>query len=274
MRAILPLLLGAVGVAACSPKTGGASPASTGNILQGTWSIWSIDGRSLSESYEFRADGTMSYVVGGEPRRYSYRITNDRLTIDRGGGITLNRLLDSCREDELLLHDTDVGIRMLLKREGTNGPKGSTRSAESKSRLDEELCAAILEDAEMPAIDALITRGANVRHESRFGVPAVVQAARNDRCDVIERLHDQGADVEARDDGGMTPLAAAVEQAHLRSVACLVRRGADRTARDRYGRDLAQIAAATPYDVTQVLAALDDPAKAEDLVPGYTRQFK
>lgn len=260
--------------AACSGRNEVTADNPVADVLTGRWSIASIDGRSLSESYEFNADGTMLYVVGGQPRRYSYRLVNDRLTIDRGEGITLNRRVDACIDDELVLLDTDVDIRILLKRED-KGPRAKSAEAGAVPDLDEQLCDSIVKDADVAAIEKLLERGAGARHKSRFGVPAVVQAARNDRCDVIERLLDHGADVDARDDhAGMTALAAAVEQANLRTVACLLRRGADKTTRDRSGRDLAMIGEESPYDMAEIRVVLDDPGKADDLMPHYTRKFK
>jgi hypothetical protein len=85
--------------------------------LLGTWTIHAIDGTPRGEKYVFNSDGSMLYVVGNFPRTFRYRLEKDELIIDRGGGVTLNRLIESFDGRELKLRDKDVGLRMLLRKE-------------------------------------------------------------------------------------------------------------------------------------------------------------
>ncbi len=65
------------------------------------------------------------------------------------------------------------------------------------------------------------------RHLGAGGWPALIFAIRNDQAAVVELLLDRGADVNARDEHGYTPLIGTIEYGSLKMVKLLVARGAD-----------------------------------------------
>ena len=58
------------------------------------------------------------------------------------------------------------------------------------------------------------------------------EACRNGNLPVIREMLDNGADINSRFDGGMTPLVSAAMRGHLEAVKLLVERGADLSLRD------------------------------------------
>jgi ankyrin repeat protein len=68
--------------------------------------------------------------------------------------------------------------------------------------------------------------------------------AHDGRKDIVETLADAGANVNARDDSGATPLHRAVEMAAPGSIAVLLSHGADMRVADGQGRTVLHLAAA------------------------------
>ncbi len=95
------------------------------------------------------------------------------------------------------------------------------------------------------AVRLLVSRGASVTPVSRnaMAVHALNAAAAGGHADIVALLLDAGADPDARQHGGFTPLMSAAANGDEASVAALLDHGADRTARGDDGMDAATLAA-------------------------------
>jgi cytohesin len=65
---------------------------------------------------------------------------------------------------------------------------------------------------------------------------ALLSAAEIGDLDEVHRILDKGADIEAKDDHGRTPVSWAAERGHAEAVGVLLKAGADIEAKDGYGR--------------------------------------
>lgn len=104
-----------------------------------------------------------------------------------------------------------------------------------------------IDRSEMKVVEALLKHGANpnvregsvkVADEVAFGRTPLYLAAWNGAESVVKILLDRGADVDAKTDGGWTPLMAAAYRStkqHLQIVKDLLAHGADAQARDKDG---------------------------------------
>ena len=81
--------------------------------------------------------------------------------------------------------------------------------------------------------DLLIGKGANVNARDRSGATPLHAAALKGNLGIAELLVGHGAEVDARDGDGLTPLHIAALSGHADVAALLLDRGADREARDR-----------------------------------------
>ncbi len=81
----------------------------------------------------------------------------------------------------------------------------------------------------------LIKEGADVNAKDRFGLTPLHTAVRASRKDVVEVLIAHGADVDARSDHGQTPLFWAVTQKNRQMAEWLIAHGAEIGAKDSYG---------------------------------------
>jgi len=94
------------------------------------------------------------------------------------------------------------------------------------------------------AAHLLVSRGASVAPVSQnaMAVHALNAAAAGDHADIVALLLDAGADPDARQHGGFTPLMSAAANGNEAAVAALLDHGADRAARGDDGKDAAALA--------------------------------
>ena len=89
------------------------------------------------------------------------------------------------------------------------------------------------------------------------------EAAKSGQTDVVERTLGEGADIEARDESGETPLTAAALAGQVEVVTLLIERGADIGGRSKKGFTAFHAAAFGGHlDVVQLL--LDEEAAIDD----------
>jgi ankyrin repeat protein len=92
------------------------------------------------------------------------------------------------------------------------------------------------------AVEQAITNGADVNAKNNYGETPLHKAASLDSSETVELLIQKGAEVDAKDDGGATPLHRAVLWESPEVVKLLIRKGADVNAKDKHGE--------TPLDKT------------------------
>ncbi len=105
--------------------------------------------------------------------------------------------------------------------------------------------------------ERLIREGADVNARDSFGMTPLHTAVRAGRNDVVEVLVAHGADVNARSDRGQTPLFCAVAAEGEQIAEHLIAHGADVNAKDNYGMTPLHCAAAAGHEeaVRVLLAA-------------------
>jgi ankyrin repeat protein len=105
---------------------------------------------------------------------------------------------------------------------------------------------------DIPAACFLLQVGVDVGQE-RICCTPLHQAALLDQINVVRKLLDQGAAVEATDAGGQTPLFAAAALGHEAVAEALLERGASVRVRDRSGRTVLHWAVASGCEETAAL---------------------
>jgi ankyrin repeat protein len=110
---------------------------------------------------------------------------------------------------------------------------------------------------DLKTVDALITRGADVRVATRYGVTPIGLAALNGHAAILRRLLDAGADPNTATPGGETALMTAARTGSLDAVALLLDRGASVNAKDSMRSQTALMWAITENhpDVVKLLVA-------------------
>ena len=104
--------------------------------------------------------------------------------------------------------------------------------------------------------ERLIAEGADVNAADRFGMTPLHTAVRAGRNDVAEVLMKHGADVNARSERGQTPLFCAVVGEGKQMAEHLIAHGADVNAKDNYGMTPLHCAAGAGHkEAVQVLLA-------------------
>ena len=88
-----------------------------------------------------------------------------------------------------------------------------------------------IEAADLAAIDALLTAGADINARDQHGQTALMNAATNGQVEVVRLLADRGADLNHRAKSGLTAVMLAVVRGHADVVRILVEAGADLTPR-------------------------------------------
>jgi hypothetical protein len=119
-------------------------------------------------------------------------------------------------------------------------------------------CAAI--EGDVPLMDFLIGRGADMGWRDVWGASPLHAAAANGQTEAVEYLIARGADVDAKNEAGWTPLAAAAAEGHGGTMKSLISHGADVNARD--GVDLPVLYAALPHPALITLL-VDNGANAD-----------
>jgi ankyrin repeat protein len=123
------------------------------------------------------------------------------------------------------------------------------------NRIDEELIEAA-EENNLPEVSRLLSVGADVNAEDRYGNTPLHLACTNGIVQVVVELLQHGSDVDAKDNGDWTPLHYACYKGHVVVVQALLSRGANTELKDREGDTPLHMASLTDHlAVVKVLLA-------------------
>ncbi|KAE8677005.1 FH protein interacting protein FIP2-like [Hibiscus syriacus] len=113
-------------------------------------------------------------------------------------------------------------------------------------KLGDNFCLAARK-GDVRAIQRLIENGAAIDGRDQHGWTALHQASFKGRTDTVKMLIDKGIDINSRDEDGYTALHCAVESGHAEVVELLVKKGADVESRTNKGVTPLQIADSLHY---------------------------
>ncbi|KAH7487054.1 hypothetical protein FOMA001_g5725 [Fusarium oxysporum f. sp. matthiolae] len=106
-------------------------------------------------------------------------------------------------------------------------------------------------------VKLLLKRGANVEAKGPMGDSLLHRAAKRQRSKaILETILSYGADINARDDGGETPLLNAARWASDDEVELLIRRGADINIRNRHSETCLHLAVKNPLKPCHIVRLL------------------
>jgi len=110
---------------------------------------------------------------------------------------------------------------------------------------------------DLPTVEALIKRGADVKAVTRYGITPIHIAAMNGNAAILRRLMDAGADPNSTTPGGETALMTASRTGSVEAVTLLLDRGANVNAKDVGRAQTALMWAITEKhpDIVKLLAA-------------------
>ncbi|XP_022719951.1 uncharacterized protein LOC111277800 [Durio zibethinus] len=113
-------------------------------------------------------------------------------------------------------------------------------------KLGDSLCLAARK-GEVRTIQRLIENGAVINARDQHGWTALHRASFKGKIDAVRMLIDKGIDVDSKDEDGYTALHCAVESGHTEVVELLIKKGADVEARTNKGVTALQIADSLHY---------------------------
>lgn len=120
-------------------------------------------------------------------------------------------------------------------------------------RLGDSLCSAARK-GEVRAINKLLENGAVINGRDQHGWTALHRAAFKGRIDAVRTLIDNGIEINARDEDGYTALHCAVESGYVEVIELLVKKGAQVDAKTNKGITAMQIAESLNYSgITRIL---------------------
>ncbi|KAG6750791.1 hypothetical protein POTOM_045306 [Populus tomentosa] len=121
-------------------------------------------------------------------------------------------------------------------------------------KLGDSLCVAARKGEVIRTINRLIENGAAINGRDQHGWTALHRATFKGKTDAVRVLIEKGIDVDAKDEDGYTALHCAVESGQADAIELLVKKGADVEARTNKGVTALQIAESLHYvGITRVL---------------------
>jgi ankyrin repeat protein len=134
--------------------------------------------------------------------------------------------------------------------------------------LASELCDAAA-DGELGNVERLLAHGAEVNAKNSSGMTPLHLAAGNGHKDVAELLLAHGAEVNAKNSSGMTPLHLAAGNGHKDVAELLLAHGAEVNAKDNFGNTPLHCATIPETGVMQLLLAHGADVNAKEIY-GFT----
>jgi ankyrin repeat protein len=114
------------------------------------------------------------------------------------------------------------------------------------------------------AVQKLINEGANINEPDRRGMTPLMYATQYDNIEMVEALIKKGADVNIKDKEGCTPLYYAVSTGNLKLVKMLIDKGADVNLGDKYKRTPLMNVAYNSIDMVKLLLESGADVNARD----------
>lgn len=124
-----------------------------------------------------------------------------------------------------------------LKNAGLDGTEAIIRLGINARLLEQ------CKSGDTQTIADLINKGADVNARNEYGLTPLIIACDNNNPEAVSLLLEHGADVNAQDDSGRTPLMIAVQSSDGDIVSLLISRGSDINARDEGGNTALMISA-------------------------------
>jgi hypothetical protein len=124
---------------------------------------------------------------------------------------------------------------------------------------------------DLDIIDYLIKKGANVNAKDHLGKTPLHRAVRSRRLDVVKYLITQGADVNAKEEFGDGVLVSAVSSGNLEMVKYIVEQGADINNTDRRGWTVFAFAERYPEIHKYLTEIRNEQLKAKELAKAETK---
>lgn len=104
-------------------------------------------------------------------------------------------------------------------------------------------------DVNLADTELYLQKGADVNARNKDGLTPLIAAADKGHLEVVKFLVEKGADVNAKDNNGRTPLIAAAPLGYLEMVKFLVDKGADVNAKNNNGITPLKVATAAVAEV-------------------------
>ena len=158
-----------------------------------------------------------------------------RLLLEQGAeidAVSVNHYFGSTAIAQALYKSHTATAKVLLER----GADANARYNESsKSTLLHVVARHSSWEAQIPNIDLLLEKGADLEAKDDDGQTPLVVGIQSQGFETVRYLLERGADLEARDRHGQTPLMVAIQKDILETVNLLLEKGANLEARDNNG---------------------------------------
>ena len=164
-------------------------------------------------------------VVEGPPKIVEYLLTH-------GAEVNVANEYGDTPLDEATAFDKTETITLLQQAGATHGKGFRIKAAPTATgghtptnTLNADLRTAARE-GNTGTVELLLDRGANIEAKDRWGQTPLLLAAWRGNTETVELLLDRGANIEAKDIRGLTPLLLAAKEGNTETVELLLDRGA------------------------------------------------